>query len=65
MFWRSHTRQKDSQERRCRSVVENIRVPGRRSSCQKPSFVYLGELNDAQHAARTHAGSVLDEVHIS
>ena len=60
MFLRSNVRRKDGKEHRYFSVVENIRAPGRRSPYQR-TLLYLGELNDAQHAAWTKAVTVFDE----
>jgi len=60
MFLRFITRKKDGKEHRYYSVVENVRVPGRRSPFQK-TLLYLGELSDAQHVAWTKAIAVFDE----
>lgn len=60
MFLRFITRKKDGKEHRYYSVVENVRVSGRRSPFQK-TLLYLGELSDAQHAAWTRAITVFDD----
>jgi transposase len=59
MFLRFITRKKDGKEHRYYSVVENVRLPGRRSPFQK-TLLYLGELSDAQHAAWIKAITVFD-----
>jgi transposase len=60
MFLRSTTRRKDGKAHRYFSVVENVRVAGRRCPFQK-TLLYLGELNDAQQSAWTKAIKVFDE----
>jgi transposase len=60
MFLRFITRKKDGKEHRYYSVVENVRLPGRRSPFQK-TLLYLGELSDAQHAAWIKAVTVFDD----
>jgi hypothetical protein len=60
MFLRSTQRKKDGKEHRYFSVVENVRVPGRRSPFQK-ALLYLGEINDAQQSAWVKAIGVFDE----
>jgi transposase len=60
MFLRFITRKKDGKEHRYYSVVENVRLAGRRSPFQK-TLLYLGELNDAQQAAWTKAIAVFDD----
>ncbi len=60
MFLRFTTRKKDGKEHRYYSVVENVRLPGRRSPFQK-TLLYLGELSDAQHAAWIKAIAVFDD----
>ena len=59
MFLRSNKRLKDGKEHRYRSVVENRRVAGG-SSVQK-TLLYLGEINDSEHAAWTRAIEAVDE----
>ena len=59
MFLRSNKRFKDGKEHRYWSVVENRRVTGCRT-VQK-TVLYLGEINDSEKAAWTHAISALDE----
>ena len=60
MFLRFITRKKDGKAHRYYSVVENVRLPGRRSPFQK-TLLYLGELSDAQEAAWTKAIGVFDD----
>ena len=60
MFLRFIPRKKDGKEHRDYSVVKNVRLPGRRSPCQK-TLLYLGELSDAQEAAWTKAIGVFDD----
>jgi hypothetical protein len=50
MFLRSTKRKKDGKEHRYFSVVENVRVAGRRHPYQK-TLLYLGEINDTQQSA--------------
>ena len=59
MFLRANRRFKDGKEHRYWSVVENRRVIGGRS-VQK-TLLYLGEINDSDRAAWTHAIEVVDE----
>ena len=61
MFLRSTKRKKDGKEHRYFSVVENVRVAGRRHPYQK-TLLYLGEINDTQQSAWIKAISVFDEV---
>ncbi len=49
MFLRSKTRRKDGKEHRYWSIVENRRVQGKR--VVQRQVLYLGEINDSQHAA--------------
>jgi transposase len=60
MFLRFITRKKDGKEHRYYSVVENVRLPGRRRPFQK-TLLYLGELSDAQQAAWLKAVTVFDD----
>ena len=60
MFLRSTRRKKDGKEHRYFSVVENVRVPGRRSPFQK-TLLDLGEINDAQQSAWVKAIGLFDE----
>lgn len=60
MFLRSNRRKKDGKEHRYFSVVENVRVPGRRVPFQK-TLLYLGEINDAQQSAWAKAIAVFDQ----
>ena len=60
MFLRSTKRKKDGKEHRYFSVVENVRVSGRRSPFQR-TLLYLGEINDAQQSAWAKAIGVFDE----
>ena len=60
MFLRSTKRKKDGKEHRYFSVVENVRLAGRRAPFQK-TLLYLGEINDAQQSAWTKAIQVFDE----
>ena len=48
MFLRATLRRKDGKDHRYWSVVENRRVRGGRTVQQ--TVLYLGEINDAQHA---------------
>ena len=59
MFLRSTKRIKDGKAHRYFSVVENVRVAGRRSPYQK-TLLYLGEINDAQQSAWAKAIAVFD-----
>lgn len=58
MFLRSSTRKKDGKAHRYWSVVENRRVRGGRT-VQK-TLLYLGEINDSQHAGWCRAINALD-----
>ena len=49
MFLRATLRQKDGKTHRCWSIVENRRVRGGRTV--QHTVLYLGEINDAQHAS--------------
>ena len=59
MFLRYNKRFKDGKEHRYWSVVENRRVSSTRT-VQK-TLLYLGEINDSEHASWTKAIEVLDE----
>ena len=59
MFLRSTQRRKDGKEHRYFTVVESVRLPGAKHPVQKP-LLYLGELNDRQHAAWSKALLVCD-----
>jgi hypothetical protein len=59
MFLRSKTRKKDGKEHRYWSVVENRRVADGR--VVQRHVLYLGEINDAQHAAWCRSIRVFDE----
>lgn len=59
MFLRSKTRKKDGKEHRYWSVVENRRVADAR--VVQRHVLYLGEINDAQHAAWCRSIEVFDE----
>jgi transposase len=59
MFLRANKRFKDGKEHRYWSVVENRRLVGGRS-VQK-TLLYLGEINDSDRAAWTHAIEAVDE----
>lgn len=59
MFLRSKTRKKDGKEHRYWTVVENHRVPGGR--VVQRDLLYLGELNDSQHAGWVRAIEVVDQ----
>ena len=58
MFLRATKRQKDGKEHRYWSVVENVR-PAAGPAHQK-TLLYLGDLNDSQHAAWTKALTVFN-----
>lgn len=60
MFLRSTQRKKNGKSHRYFSVVENVRVPGRRAPFQK-TLIYLGEISAAQQGAWTQAIRVLEE----
>lgn len=60
MFLRSNKRFKDGKEHRYWSVVENRRVT---TGTVQKTVLYLGEINDSEKAAWTHAISALDESH--
>ena len=59
MFLRKRTRHKNGKTHRYWSVVENRRLPGGKSA--QKHLLYLGELNDVQHAGWVQAISALDE----
>ncbi len=59
MFLRSKTRRKDGKEHRCWSIVENRRVRGNR--VVQRQVLYLGEINDSQHAAWSRSIEVFAE----
>jgi hypothetical protein len=58
MFLRATKRKKDGKEHRYWSVVENFRSAS--GSVYQKTLLYLGELNDWQHAAWTRALEVFD-----
>lgn len=58
MYLKCRTRKKDGKEHRYWSVVESVRT---RVGTGKRQLLYLGEINDAQHAAWCKAISVFDE----
>lgn len=58
MFLRATKRKKDGKEHRYWSVVENVRSPS--GSVYQKTLLYLGELNDSQHAAWTKALDVFN-----
>jgi transposase len=58
MFLRATLRRKDSKEHRYWSIVENRRVRGGRTVQQ--TVLYLGEINDAQHARWCRTIETLD-----
>ena len=59
MFLRSTQRKKDGKTHRYFSVVENRRLPGRRTV--QRTVLYLGEINDQQQAAWRKTLDVFDE----
>ena len=59
MFLRSKTRRKDGKEHRYWSIVENRRVRGNR--VVQRQVLYLGEINDSQHAAWSRSIEVFAE----
>jgi len=59
MFLRSKTRRKDGKEHRYWSIVENRRVRGDR--VVQRQVLYLGEINDSQHAAWSRSIEVFSE----
>ncbi len=59
MFLRSKTRRKDGKEHRYWSIVENRRVRGNR--IVQKQVLYLGEINDSQHAAWSRSIAVFAE----
>lgn len=59
MFLRSTNRKKDGKDHRYFSIVENRRLPGGRSA--QRTVLYLGEINDQQHAAWRKTLDVFDE----
>src|ERR1039457_3998376 len=58
MFLRATKRKKDGKEHRYWSVVENLRSSS--GSVYQKTLLYLGELNDSQHAAWSKALEVFD-----
>jgi transposase len=58
MFLRATPRRKDGKEHRYWSIVENRRVRGGRTVQQ--TVLYLGEINDAQHASWCRTIEMLD-----
>lgn len=58
MFLRATTRKKDGKEHRYWSIVENRRV-GKKRVLQQ-TLLYLGEINDCQHASWTRAIEALE-----
>ena len=54
MYLRESKRRKDGKEHRYFTVVESVRLPGAKHPVQRP-LLYLGELNDSQHAAWSKA----------
>ncbi len=59
MFLRSTNRKKDGKDHRYFSIVENRRLPGDRTV--QRTVLYLGEINDQQHAAWRKTLDVFDE----
>jgi transposase len=59
MFLRSTNRRKDGKDHRYFSIVENRRLPGGKSA--QRTVLYLGEINDQQHAAWRRTLEVFDE----
>jgi transposase len=59
MFLRSTNRKKDGKDHRYFSIVENRRLPGGKSV--QRTVLYLGEINDRQHAAWRKTLEVFDE----
>ena len=59
MYLRESKRRKDGKEHRYFTVVESVRLPGAKHPVQRP-LLYLGELNDSQHAAWSKALLVCD-----
>lgn len=59
MFLRAKTRHKDGKEHRYWSIVENRRVRGGR--VVQRQVLYLGEINDSQHAAWSRSIEVFTE----
>ena len=58
MFLRATQRKKDGKVHRYWSVVENVRQPS--GKVHQKTLLYLGELNDSQHAAWSKALEVFD-----
>ena len=58
MFLRATKRRKDGKEHRYWSVVENVRLAA--GSVHQKTLLYLGELNDSQHANWTQALAVFN-----
>src|ERR1043166_670284 len=59
MFLRSTNRRKDGKDHRYFSIVENRRLAGGKSV--QRTVLYLGEINDQQHAAWRKTLEVFDE----
>ena len=59
MFLRHKLRRKDGKEHRYWSIVENRRVSGGRTV--QRHVLYLGEINDSQHAAWCQTIEAFDE----
>ena len=58
MYLKCHKRFKDGKEHRYWSIVESVRT---RRGVMKRQLLYLGEINDAQHAQWCSALDVLDD----
>ena len=58
MFLRATKRKKDGKEHRYWSVVESVRHPS--GPVHQKTLLYLGDLNDSQHAAWTKALDVFN-----
>ena len=58
MFLRSTKRKKDGKEHRYWSIVESVRRPS--GPVHQTTLLYLGDLNDSQHAAWTKALAVFN-----
>jgi hypothetical protein len=61
MYLHPTYRRKDGKQHRYFTVVESVRLPGAKHPVQRP-LLYLGELNDSQHAAWSKALLVCDTV---
>ena len=59
MFLRSTNRNKDGKDYHYFSIVENRRLPGRKTA--RRTVLYLGEINDQQQAAWRKTLEVFDE----